>query len=338
MNHFKKYRNKNYVQVYNDENNKPQFALLAFYGNAKNEIIKRFKETYKLEGDYLKNDGKLSPNCMRSLLVSGGASLGISAATSDTFFMATTNPATLMTIGNGVGSAVMGADGIVAQAPFIPVAGALMPIVAPLVAFQALTAIQSLQQFEKIHKRLISIEKGVNKIIQRTEATQIGEVISAEERLQSIEDEFAISNYFSRDMISRLALVESQINSNLERYKYLYEIQNIAKDSLESKKTDTLITLILSILYLRMDIVRVKVILQENSGYIRAFSKKLVETASIYKNFWNELENMPIQIEAVTDNLKKTVDDMNWWQRNMPEWMFGKTLKKEFSKKNGKAY
>ena len=39
--------------------------------------------------------------------------------------MATANPATLVTLGSGVGSAVMGAGTIVAHLPFIAVANAL---------------------------------------------------------------------------------------------------------------------------------------------------------------------------------------------------------------------
>ena len=46
-------------------------------------------------------------------------------------FLATVNPQTLMTIGTGVGSAVMGSTGIVAQAPFVAASTALIPVVAP---------------------------------------------------------------------------------------------------------------------------------------------------------------------------------------------------------------
>ena len=49
----------------------------------------------------------------------GAGSTAASSLMAGSVFLATANPATLMTIGTGVGTAVMGPAGIVAQAPFI---------------------------------------------------------------------------------------------------------------------------------------------------------------------------------------------------------------------------
>ena len=49
----------------------------------------------------------------------GGAGMASSSLLAGNVFLATANPATLMMIGTGVGSAVMGPAGIVAQAPFV---------------------------------------------------------------------------------------------------------------------------------------------------------------------------------------------------------------------------
>jgi len=72
-----------------------------------------------------------------------GAAVGgtaLSASLSSTFFMATADPSTLMKLGQGVGSAVMGVGGIVGQASFIAVPSSL-PVVAPVMAMQALTTV-----------------------------------------------------------------------------------------------------------------------------------------------------------------------------------------------------
>ena len=132
-------KNKIVVKNFNNrETGKTEMALLAFDGKMRDKIIAKFNEQFLIEGDHIKNGGVSSPKTMLSLIGGGAGSVGLAGVTSGQLFMATANPATLMQIGNGVGSAVMGSSGIVAQAPFLPVAGALMPVVAPLIAFQAL--------------------------------------------------------------------------------------------------------------------------------------------------------------------------------------------------------
>ena len=69
--------------------------------------------------------------------------MGSTAASSllaSNVFLATANPATLMTIGTGVGSAVMGSSGIIAQAPFVAASSALLPVVAPVMLFMTVSS------------------------------------------------------------------------------------------------------------------------------------------------------------------------------------------------------
>lgn len=129
-------RNKIIVKNFdNAETGKTEMALLAFNGNMRDSIIDNFNKHFIIEGDHIKNGGVASPKTILSLLGTGTGAIGLAGAASGQLFMATANPATLMSIGNGVGSAVMGASGIVSQAPFLPVAGALMPVLAPIIAF-----------------------------------------------------------------------------------------------------------------------------------------------------------------------------------------------------------
>lgn len=65
----------------------------------------------------------------------GTGSTAASSLLAGNVFLATANPATLMTIGTGVGSVVMGPAGIVGQAPFVAASSALMPVVAPVMLF-----------------------------------------------------------------------------------------------------------------------------------------------------------------------------------------------------------
>lgn len=102
----------------NPQTNKAEMALLAFDGKMRDKIIENFNQHFLIEGDHIKNGGISSPKTMLSLLGGSASSLGLAGITSGQLFMATANPATLMSIGNGVGSAVMGTSGIVTQAPF----------------------------------------------------------------------------------------------------------------------------------------------------------------------------------------------------------------------------
>jgi len=322
-----KYR-KNYVKVYEVPETGEKLGLIAINGDLKNKLIEKFSEQYALEGDHIKNGGKASPIPILTLLGGGVGSLGITAATSGTLFMATANPATLMTIGSGVGSAVMGASGIVGQAPFIAVAGALMPVAAPLLAFQTLTTIMILNQFKTINEKLANIEKTLNRVLQRQEATLIGEVISACLRIENFENEFAVCNKFTEDMIIRLALVEYKINPIFERYKYLYETQNINKylssEDLKFKQTDAYMAIIISIINLRIDVLRLKLTIQENPGYIKYFAENLVSKVERYQKLWTDIENSPKRVEEVSRELKDIINSLNYWKRNMPAWLGGK--------------
>lgn len=119
----KRKQTKNYSRIYECLDSGEKFCLLSINGDLKNNIIENFQANFQTQGDHIKTGGTLSELCIPTLLAGGGGALGIAAATSGTLFMATTNPATLMAIGYGVGSAVMGAGGIIGQAPFIALSG-----------------------------------------------------------------------------------------------------------------------------------------------------------------------------------------------------------------------
>lgn len=323
----KKYT-KNVAKIYDCPESGERFGLIAINGDMKDKLLSKFQETFSLQGKHINNGGKASPLCIPALLASGGGSLGISAAASGTLFMATANPVTLMAIGNGVGSAVMGAGGIVAQAPFIPVAGAIMPVAAPLLAFQALSMIMMIQQFGNINERLCNVEKTINRVILRNEASYIGEIISAISRLDILEKELSVTNGFTNEMIIRLALIEDKVNPIFERYKYLYSAQKwnneIKKEDVSFNQTDAYMSIVISILDLRIDVLRLKLTIQENPGFLNYLAENLVNKVSTYHQLWKDIENSPARIEQISESLINAISDMNWWQKNMPLWLGGK--------------
>lgn len=328
----KKRYSKNVAKIYECPESGEKFALIAINGKMKDKLLEQFQETFKVKGDYVSTGGKVSELCIPTLLAGESGALGISAAASGTLFVATANPAALMAIENGAVSAVMGTGEIIARAPFVPAAGALMPAASPLLAYQTLSTIMVLKQFNTINEILVNAEKTINRVLQRNEATFIGELISASSRLDIIENEFSITNRFTEDMIIRLALVEDKVNPIFERYKYLYSAQNFNEDlkyeDLWYNQTDAYMSIVLSILDLRIDILRLKVTIQENPGFLKQLAENIIRKTERYERLWRDIENSPFKVEQVSELLRDAVSSMNNWQRNMPWWLGGRYEKR----------
>ena len=333
-------RSKIYVKKFSSEDATDNFALLSFKGKVRDELVEKFTDHYRVEGDHIEKGGKIAPRSLLTLLGTGGGALGLSAAMSGQLFMATANPATLMAIGGGVGSAVMGATGIVAQAPFIALAGAIVPVVAPLLAFQAISTIMIMNQFKAINERLNHIEKTLKTIIQREEAGYIGQIISAASRLENLYHEYHVCNEFTFSMIIRLSLVEDAVNPIFERYSYLYHAEPATKaatrEELQFKRNDGYFAIIASIVDLRIDLLRLRLRIQENPGYIRHAAEQLRDKVGHYQELWKTIGSDPSLLESVSTELRKATDDMSWWQKTMPGWLRGKRAKrKDMEKKAG---
>jgi uncharacterized protein Yka (UPF0111/DUF47 family) len=222
----------------------------------------------------------------------------------------------------------MGTSGIIAQAPFIPVAGALMPMLAPIVAFHAISTIMVMNQFKGIHEKLDHIEKSISRLIKRSEAIFVGEILSASNRIEEIEAKFRVCNHFTSEMIIRLALIEDKVNPIFERYKFLYQTQEVDKqatiEDLKFKQNDAYFAIILSILDLRIDLLRLKLDIQENPGYIKHSIERLIEKSSYYNELWTKIGDDPKLVEGVAENLRIAVEEMNWWHKSVPAWLGGK--------------
>lgn len=322
------HKNRIIIKKFNNIPKDSEVALLAFEGKIRNQIIEQFNNNFIAQGNHIENGGKSSTKNILTLIGSSAGSLGLAGATSGQLFMATANPATLMTLGNGVGSAVMGAGGIVAQAPFIPVAGALMPVVAPLIAFQAISTITIMNEFKIVNKKLDDIKNLIDRNIQRDEATNIGIIISAFGRLEDIENQFSISNQFTNDMLIRLALLEDSVNPLFERYNYLFASQainkNSTKDDFRFKKMDAYLSIMTSILDMRIGLLRLKVNIQEDTGYMYDAAIRFREKISFYDQLWTKIQSNSSEIQSISVEMDETIEAMNWWQKNMPSWLFGK--------------
>ncbi len=315
-----------YMHPFKSERGVMQGALLSFSGKINDDILRRFKENYSVEGDHIKTGGAMSPQTMLTLIGSAAAAMGVSAVASDRLFMATVDPATLIKYKDGTVSSIV--KGITGHAGFVELPGQFMSVTAPLLAFAAIATITIMNQFEGIHRRLDHIEKSISRIIQRSEATHVGETLSALNRIEEIEHQFSICNRFTPDMMIRLALLESNVNPIFERYHFLYQSQGInqsaEKEDLKFKQNDAYFAIILSILDLRIELLQLKLAIQDNPGYMKHAASRLAERVQRYQRLWDDIGKNSGVAETVASEIRETVEDMSWWEKQAPSWMGGK--------------
>lgn len=313
-------------------------AVFEFQGKLRDLLISSLREGYLTTGNYVADAKAVSPQGAMSLAVAGaaGGATVLSAAFSSTLFMATANPATLMTLGNGVGSAVMGASGIVAQAPFIAVASSL-PVVAPILAVQALNTAVMMQQFKQIDRKLDVIKSTLDKAIARIEATHAGELLAASRIVDEVYSQYSLEGAFSSDMLVRLALAERDVRALAARFRQLVEGRSTTNvdDIAEVKQAnyDAHSAMLASFVELRVAYLRVCVDMQENPKSVNSSMERLKCVIDDGILFWQYLQDRSRVLKDEINQLEAKLQDMNWAARTFPVGE-GANLEKELAKRN----
>ena len=99
----------------------------------------------------------------------GAGSTAASSLFAGNVFLATANPQTLMTIGTGVGSAVMGPAGIVAHAPFVAANAALIQVVAPVMLFMTVSSVITGARLDRVQQALGALSENLERVRHRME-------------------------------------------------------------------------------------------------------------------------------------------------------------------------
>ncbi|UOR00393.1 hypothetical protein MUN77_09430 [Leucobacter allii] len=313
-----------------------ELAVFEFQGNLRDVMISSLREGYLATGNYVSDAKAVSPQGAMSLAVAGAAAgaTALSAAFSSTLFMATANPATLMTLGSGVGSAVMGAGGIIAQAPFLAVASSL-PVVAPVLAIQALNTAVMMQQFKQVDQKLDTIKSTLDKAIARIEATHAGELLAASRIVDDVYLQYSIEGSFSHDMLVRLALAERDVRALAARFRQLVNARGTAilDDPAEVQQAnyDAHSAMLASFVELRISYLRVCVDMQENPKSVNSSLKQLKVVIDDGIVFWEQLQDRSRALKSEIDNIEGKLNDMNRAVRDFPRGE-GATHKKKLAK------
>ena len=292
-----------------------ELVISEFNGEIRQRILDNMNMEYLLTGKFVKDQRSISPKILSSLMLSSGAAgTAVSAMMSSSLFMATANPATLMSLGSGVGSAVMGAQGIMAQAPFIAVASSI-PVVAPLMVMQALNSVVLLQQFNAMDKKLDAIKGSIDKILARQEVTKVAELFAAVNIVDEIYLQYGQTGRFSTDMLIRLALAERDALMLSRRYEMLENSEARNSTANDFANYDTFCTMLASFLNLRVKYLRTSVDIQENPQFVQRSSESFAALLKDDINLWDKMLHKSDEMKSNIEEIAAQLENVKGLQR-----------------------
>ena len=281
----------------------PVQGLIAFTGRTRDALIASLTNSLAATGKYTPDARAVSSQVLGSTAstVTAVASTVASATIAPTLFMATANPATLMQLGSGVGSAVMGASGIAAQAPFIPVAASL-PVVAPLALMGVVNTAVTMRQFQAVNAKLDTLANTLTDLLARADITQIAGLIAASKTLGDITEEYGELGHFTPAMIARFAVAEQALAAVARRQELLLlSAERRALDpetDIEDVIRDVNAAGLAYITEVQVHALHLALALQESPALVTKRTQQLTECIDKTNERWSTLKNLSEGVKA----------------------------------------
>lgn len=281
----------------------PAQGLIAFTGRTRDALIASLTNSLAATGKYTPDARAVSSQVLGSTAstVTAVASTVASATIAPTLFMATANPATLMQLGSGVGSAVMGASGIAAQAPFIPVAASL-PVVAPLALMGVVNTAVTMRQFQAVNAKLDTLANTLTDLLARADITQIAGLITASKTLGDITEEYGELGHFTPAMIARFAVAEQALAAVARRQELLLlSAERRALDpetDIEDVIRDVNAAGLAYITEVQVHALHLALALQESPALVTKRTQQLTECIDKTNERWSTLKNLSEGVKA----------------------------------------
>jgi hypothetical protein len=319
-----------------DGKDERQLSILRADGSTKAKFIELLNRNVFLQGSPVASGGAVNKNVLLNMLGAIGAGVG-SNALSGGLFMATANIDTLMRISKGFSSAVINNGIITKHAPFIPAQNVIMPMAAPLIAYQALQTSIILKEFEVVNEKLENIQNAVAGLAYTIEIEAFGRLMSAAEITRDLEDEYVFTKRFTPGMLSRLALAEFESNALLNRYEFKYRCDmqqlKMPKPVCDELIQDTYGMILSSITCLQINELRLKAVLQEEPEYLERAQQRLNERISEYNALWHELQEVSREIKDEYIETTKKMNDSAFFVQALPwNWSDGRTRRDKANK------
>ncbi len=207
----------------------------------------------------------------------GTGSTAASSLLAGNVFLATANPATLMTIGTGVGSAVMGPTGIVAQAPFVAASSALVPVVAPMMLFSTVTSIVLCARLDRAQQTLGRLSDMVERVRRLLDAEDYARLEAAAERIDEVRAEFEHSRRFASDVSDRLAKIDHDVSVLRAKYGHLMNGRVKSNDGARAAVSDLNRFFVASLQDVQIDVLQLLLAVQEDPDVVEFRLSRLRE-------------------------------------------------------------
>ena len=223
------------------------------------------------------------------LPIVGVASPVASSLFAGNVFLATANPATLMTIGTGVGSAVMQGGRIASHAPFIAASGALMPVVAPLMLFATLSSVMICARLDRVQKSLDRLFNVVEAVRRHLEAEDYARFETAAEQIEEVHGEFERYGSFASDVPGKLAGIEDRVRLLRSKYGLLMTRDVHSEDEARSVVSDLNRFFLASLCDLRVDLLQLCLAVQNDAGVVEHRQSRLRKKVERYCDDFREV-------------------------------------------------
>ena len=290
-----------------------EFGVIDLGRDVSRDLRCHINKAISTHGKPFETGGILNP---AFLPVLGVGSAMASSLFAGNVFLATADPATLMHIGAGFGTAVMGPTGIISHAPFIAAGGAIIPVVAPVLLFTAVSAMAICARLDRLQVSLERIESLVRQLLAQELAEDSALLVSAMQRLEDISAEFEGCGRFTEEMKIRLALAERDLNVLHHKYEILSGLGVDDQTGAGLGVLRTKLFAMSSIAEIRVDRLRFKLALQDNPEYFdRRFSMVNSKLALYEASFRYLAETTPLKKHQ--EKLQEAVDDMGFLMKNV---------------------
>ena len=239
----------------------------------------------------------------------GAGSTAASSLLAGNVFMATVNPQTLMTIGTGVGSAVMGPAGIVAQAPFVAASTALIPVVAPVMLFMIVGSAITGARLDRVQRALGTLSEDLTRVRYLLEVGAYAQIESVIEQLDEIASQFEHGQRFTEGMKIELVSARRDVTWLRRKFGHLAMREIRSKDDARVTVSDINLFVLSSLTDLRADALRLHLTLQDDPHYAerrQAVLRRKVELCA--NSFRTLLDHDPLR--AFRDQLQQNLDEL----------------------------
>ncbi len=258
--------------------------------------------------------GAIDSKWLLPILGVGGTA--VSSLSAGNVFLATANPATLMTIGAGVGSAVMGPKGIIAAAPFVAASQALLPVVAPIMLFMTVSSLTTGARLERMHRAIGALSEDLQRVRHLMEVEDYARLVSAAEHLDEVGSAFEHAQRFTDAMKNELALARSEVKRLRRKFGHLAVRELRSEQDARLAVSDINLFVLSSLMDLRADALRLQLTLQDNPDFVEhrgaALLTKVEECADTFRKM---LERNPVA--AFRDEQQRKLDELGRFRRGL---------------------